>query len=166
MEADSTSSKLHKLLPFLDTHGIMRMKSRLENSPVLSDETKFPVILENCRCTELLIMWNHEKLQHFGKETLVNEMRQQYWIPDLRSTVNKVTQNRQICKIKKAKPVTAQMAPLPEFQSRLTSYFKPVCFKIGAFVPHLWQKEENMGASKRYDGENLENFIAPGASPK
>ena len=30
-------------------------------------------------------MWNHEKLQHFGKETLVNEMRQQYWIPLLRT---------------------------------------------------------------------------------
>jgi hypothetical protein len=55
-------------------------------------------------------------------ETCVNEVRQKYWIPDLRVAVKKAKKRCQECKNREAKPIPPQMGDLP---SAILSPFVP-----------------------------------------
>lgn len=87
-KAMEKTSKVYKLSPFLDEHGVMRM-------------------------TELLVDVYHRKFLHGNQETVVNELRQQFHVPKLWPVVKRVVKDCQYCKIKKAKALVPRMAPLP-----------------------------------------------------
>jgi hypothetical protein len=53
----------------------------------------------------------------------VNDIRQRFWIPDIRVAVKHAKKCCQICKIKNSKPVIPEMAPLPD--DRLASNEAP-----------------------------------------
>ena len=76
-------SKLYPLTPFLDNTGIMRIKGRLENSD-LSYESVHPVILPGCWLARLVVRDYHKSMHHAGISTLLNAIRQKYWIIGLR----------------------------------------------------------------------------------
>lgn len=76
--------------------------------------------------TFLLTDSYHRRLLHANNETVVNDMRQRYYIPALRRIVKKVGAGCQQCKILKAVPQVPQMASLP--RSRLTAFVKPFAY--------------------------------------
>ncbi|XP_055605899.1 uncharacterized protein LOC129754063 [Uranotaenia lowii] len=142
------TSPLRKLSPFVDETGVVRMQSRTEYSPFAVYVAKYRIILPKChRVTELLVDWYHRKYAHSYGETVVNELRQKFYISELRAVVRRVANRCCWCKVYKAKPETPRMAPLPE--ERMTprgrpfsvvgiDYFGPYSIKVGRSNVKKW----------------------------
>ncbi|XP_055585033.1 uncharacterized protein LOC129737892 [Uranotaenia lowii] len=121
------TSPLYKLSPYLDEYGVIRMNSRIGAAPITQFEAKYPIILpQQHRITKLIIDSYHRRYLHGNHETIVNEMRQKFYISGLRAQVRKVSAECQTCIIEKAKPRPPMMAPLPP--ARLTPFVKPFTF--------------------------------------
>ncbi|XP_055633296.1 uncharacterized protein LOC129773676 [Toxorhynchites rutilus septentrionalis] len=120
-------SPLYKLSPFIDDCGVVRMDSRLNNALCVPSETRNPIILpKNHYVTNLLVHSYHRRLGHSCNETAVNELRQKFRIPSLRTVVRKVAKNCAWCRIYKTQPAIPRMAPLPLI--RLSPYIRPFTF--------------------------------------
>ncbi|XP_062557226.1 uncharacterized protein LOC134222097 [Armigeres subalbatus] len=86
----SKNSSLFKLTPWLDNYGIMRMRGRINACTQATEDAKNPIILpRNHHTTDLLITHYHNKYHHQNHETAINEIRQKYCIPRLRTTYAK-----------------------------------------------------------------------------
>ncbi|XP_061401555.1 uncharacterized protein LOC133337338 [Musca vetustissima] len=120
------SSSLYKLSPIFDENGILRVDGRIGNANI-PQSGKTPIILpRGSRITFLLISHIHSKLRHQSQETVVNELRQMYYIPRMRVVVKDAVKQCQECKIKKCVPVCPQMAKLPP--SRLSAFCSPFTY--------------------------------------
>ncbi|XP_062547153.1 uncharacterized protein LOC134212888 [Armigeres subalbatus] len=134
-------SPLYKQSPYMDDDGVVRMRSRIE-------ATKYPIILpKDNKLTALLVDSYHRRFKHQNRETVFNEIRQQFRIPKLRSLIQRVAKNCQHCKVQKAVPKPPMMAPLPKV--RLTphirafsytgiDYFGPILVKQGRSLAKRW----------------------------
>ncbi|XP_065081800.1 uncharacterized protein LOC135704263 [Ochlerotatus camptorhynchus] len=125
------SSTIYQVTPMLDEFGVLRVNGRIAAAQCASTDAKYPIILpRKHRLAALLVDHYHRQLKHGNKETTVNEIRQRFHIPKLRSSVNFVTARCNLCMIRKARPSIPQMAPLP--QARLSPFTRP--FSYRAFV--------------------------------
>ncbi|XP_062703780.1 uncharacterized protein LOC134286213 [Aedes albopictus] len=125
--AVSKSSKIFKLCPFLDQSGVLRMQGRIGAAPHVPYAAKFPTILPpKSHITILLVNKFHRRFRHANRETVVNEMRQAFHIPNMRALLGKVARDCIFCRIHKAVPRPPPMAPLPK--ARLTSFVRPFTF--------------------------------------
>lgn len=110
----SSKSKIKDLLPFLDEHGVLRMRGRINLSLDVPVSMKNPIILHrNHSLTKLILQFYHVQFKHQFQETVVNEVRQKYWIPQLRVAIKSVKKNCQECKNLNVCPVPPQMSKLP-----------------------------------------------------
>jgi hypothetical protein len=67
---------------------------------------------------EKLIQHSHEKAMHLGVASAMSSIREDWWIPQLRSKVKKVIGNCNVCKVFSTKPFSAQAtSQLPEFHT-------------------------------------------------
>ena len=118
------NSQIINLFPFLDHENVMRMRTRLNVANKISEEAKFPIILPRFHLvTSLKIMQMHIKLAHQFTETVINELRQTYWIPQIRTEVRKTIGHCQRCKNQRAHPTPPIMCPLPA--ARLMAFVPP-----------------------------------------
>lgn len=79
------SSTLYKLSPYLDADGVLHLGGRAK---LLSGID--PIIIpRRHRITSLFVFDFHFRYHHGNNETVVNEIRQRYWIPQLRTAVYK-----------------------------------------------------------------------------
>ncbi|XP_055643357.1 uncharacterized protein LOC129779730 [Toxorhynchites rutilus septentrionalis] len=121
------SCPIFKLWSFMDENGVLRKRSRLGNAEWISYGTKYPVILpRQHRITFILVDAFHRRFRLSNRETVVNELRQLYEIPNLRSIVAEVSRNCMWCKVYNAHPRAPPMAPLPKI--RLTPYVRPFTY--------------------------------------
>ncbi|XP_062700576.1 uncharacterized protein LOC115262724 [Aedes albopictus] len=135
------SSKLCKTSPFLDDEDVIRMEGRTAPAVFAAISTRFPVILpRNHIITTKLLEDFHIRYAHGSKETVVNEVRQGYFIPKLRTAVGKVINNCLKCRLRKSKPILPRMAPLPiqrmqpfvrAFSYVGLDYFGPIDVTVG-----------------------------------
>lgn len=130
-----TSSRISQLLPYIDENGLIRINGRLHLCQNIENAVKSPIILDpKNRYTKLMIMFYHEDNCHQGVESVLNNLRQRFWILRGRSAVKTAFKSCQICKIKKARPDPPQMGQLP--LCRLTSNVPPFTFcGVDAFGP-------------------------------
>lgn len=120
-------SPLYDGSPYLDADGILRMRGRIDGARDLSLDTKRPIVLpKDGRITKLLVQHYHAKYYHQNHQTVINEIRQRFYIPRLRVVVNKVRNDCQMCKVKLVKTMEPQMADLP--QARLATFAKPFSY--------------------------------------
>ncbi|CAG9099249.1 unnamed protein product [Plutella xylostella] len=70
--------KTCKVSPYLDEHGVLRAGGRIDAAPDVAPETKGPAIQDGR---------NNIARSHGNQETVVNELKQKYWITRLRPTV-------------------------------------------------------------------------------
>ncbi|XP_062704642.1 uncharacterized protein LOC134286945 [Aedes albopictus] len=118
------SSPLHQKSPWLDHYGVMRMRGRIAACDYATDDAKYPIILpRDHHTTRLIVAHYHHKLHHQNHETVINEIRQKFSIPQLRSTYTKVRNNCQRCKNDRAVPRAPIMADLP--LARLDAFTRP-----------------------------------------
>ncbi|XP_065087121.1 uncharacterized protein LOC135708877 [Ochlerotatus camptorhynchus] len=142
------SSSLYKLTPWLDEHGILRMRTRIAACQYATEDAREPIILpRKHHITTLIISHYHNKYHHQNHETVINELRQKYQISRIRSCFNQVRRNCQRCKIECAAPNPPFMADLPPgrlaafsrpFTHTGVDYFGPIEVVIGRRVEKRW----------------------------
>lgn len=122
------NSPIRKLSPFLDEEGVLRMRSRINEASVFySFDFQNPVIVpRGSHVTRLLIHKYHQRFGHANVDTVVNELRQRYYIPKIRFVVKKVVKDCMWCRVYRAKPAEPRMAVLPH--PRVTPYVRPFTF--------------------------------------
>lgn len=102
------------------------MAGRIENANI-PNKFKHPAILPKyCNISKLLIWHYHSLYQHLNYETVINEIRQKYYIPKLRIACKHFIKQCQMCKVKNVVPVIPQMANFP--RARLSSFQSPFTF--------------------------------------
>ncbi|XP_065085710.1 uncharacterized protein LOC135707754 [Ochlerotatus camptorhynchus] len=103
------NSRIYRLSPFLGTEEILRKDSRIDHY-----------------VTHLLVDWYHRKFGHANGETIVNEIRQIYHVPELRVVVQKTAKRCTWCSVYRAVPQIPKMGQLPV--ARLTPYVRAFTF--------------------------------------
>ncbi|XP_065089395.1 uncharacterized protein LOC135710676 [Ochlerotatus camptorhynchus] len=126
MELHKTSV-LYQLTPTVDQYRVLRVGGRTGAAPHTTFDAKFPVILPRKHpVTSLIVDDFHRAFRHRNSETVVNEVRQFYYISRLRTVVKQLAAACQWCKLAKATPKVPQMAPLP--MARLSSFTRPFTY--------------------------------------
>lgn len=121
------TSHLYKLSPSLDPAGLMRIHSRIDPCNLAGETTQFPIVLPRSHPLTKLVLQNiHEKYHHQCNETFVNEARNKFYIPKVRVACNRIRNECQRCKIRRAKPEPPSMANLPK--ERLAAYVRPFSY--------------------------------------
>ncbi|XP_062713943.1 uncharacterized protein LOC134290763 [Aedes albopictus] len=121
------SSVLHNLTPWLDAGGLLRMRGRISSCEYATEDAKNPIIMpRHHHATRLIITDYHHKFHHMNHETVVNELRQKYRIPRVRSAYFTVRKSCQKCKNDSSTPRPSIMADLPK--ARLAAYSRPFTF--------------------------------------
>lgn len=138
-------SKIAMLYPYLDKNQILRAKGRAENGP---DEVNNPIILHSKHfATKYLIAEYHRRYYHSSSNTVVNELRQKYYIFGLRVALRSLTSRCVVCRLRRGKPREPLMAPLPAgrmavgqrpFSHCGVDYFGPLSVKIGRRREKRW----------------------------
>lgn len=146
-KADKTSD-LHKLTPVLDEFGILRHEGRTVEAEHLPFEVRFPIVLPKKHpITIKLLEHFHQKFGHANRETVVNELRQRFYIPHIRAQLKKVMQECVWCKVHKCRPKVPRMAPLPvqritpnlrPFSFTGVDYFGPLIVTVGRRAEKRW----------------------------
>ncbi|XP_043482815.1 uncharacterized protein LOC122511551 [Leptopilina heterotoma] len=107
-------SKLLCLCPKLDQDGLLRVDGRINAARNVSKKMKNPIILDGKHpYSRLLIDYFHKKFHHGNQMTVINEVRQKFWITKLRSTVRAVVDHCLYCRLRRAKPKVPRMGELP-----------------------------------------------------
>lgn len=139
--------KLYKYQPFIDEKGVLRITTRLSKANSQFSEDKIsPIILPgNHKLTELVILHVHKNNHHVHYDTVVNDLQQKYFIPNIRWKVRKIIRNCCYqCKKINAKPDEPQMGDLPGM--RLASYTPPFTYTIadvcGPFMVKIRRSHE------------------------
>ena len=118
------TNRLHKLNPFLDEHGVLRVGGRLEHA-ALHPDVKHPVILpRKSHVSVLLIKHYHEKIQHQGRGMTLNELRSNgVWIVGGSSAVSSYIYKCTKCRKFRRSVEVQRMANLPPERLEATPPF-------------------------------------------
>ena len=108
-----------------------------------------PKILDGIHAASKFLLAEYHRIScHASNETVVNEIRQTYYIIGLRRMLKSLTSKCIVCRIRRAKPQNPQMAPLPAsrvaerqrpFSRRCIDYFGPLLVKIGRRREKRWR---------------------------
>jgi hypothetical protein len=140
------TSPLVALQPIL-REGVLCVGGRLKNAAV-SDEVKYPVILpQGGHVVDLLVRHVHEKTGHAGREYVLAELRQRYWLVGGRTTVRRVLNPCILCRKRLARPNVQQMADLPK--DRVTPG-GPAFTSVGVDYFGPFEVRRGRGTEKRY----------------
>ena len=141
-----SNSKLKNLNPGLDDKGQLVMQGRLLLSEKLNIEAKMPVILPaNHPVTERAILHAHEQARHAGVHQTLYLVRYRFWTLGGHRYAKSVLGKCQFCRLRKAKPLKQQLAPLPP--ERLDN--SPPFSSIGVDFAGPFYTYENPGEAAR-----------------
>ena len=146
-ECVGKGSKIIALNPYIDEEGLLRARGTVsrffgegfQNQPIILDAAHF--------ATKLLIGLYHRRFRHANNETIVNELRQQFYVVGLRTRLRWLAQKCIICRLRRGKPLSPPMADLPlsrlSYGSRAFShcgidYFGPMTVSIGRRREKRW----------------------------
>lgn len=127
---------------------LLKMKGRINAARNLKDGFKRPIVLDSKHTiTRLLIAHFHKVLNHGNHATVINEIRQRFWILGLRAAVRATAHQCQWCKVHKSLPSVPPTGDLPEERLRFgepaftcagVDYFGPMTVTIGRRHEKRW----------------------------
>ena len=132
------SSAVYRLDPFL-LNGILRVGGRLSKMS-LPDDMKFPILLPyKSHVTTLILRDIHIRLAHSGRNHVLAELRQKYWVIHANSAVRQLISRCVTCKKLQAPVSDQKMSDLPPdrgsmdppFTYAAVDYFGPFIVKQG-----------------------------------
>ena len=139
----SRSSKINHLSPII-SEGIIRVGGRLANASVTT-EVGHPIVLPSKGSfTELVIREAHERTGYSGRQLVLADLRNRYWILKS-SVVRRVLSQCPVCR-RHRPPETQRMADLPA--DRVA--FEPVFTNTGMDFFGPFYVTKNRGQVKRY----------------
>lgn len=140
------TSSLYRLDPFLQDQ-MLKVRGRINKAAVVATK-KTPIILHGRHpFTRLLVEHAHRLAGHANNERVINELRQRYWIVNLRPTVRAIALRCQFCRVRRATPAPPTAGDLPaerlaEAQRPFTNcgvdYFGPMEVVIGRRREKRW----------------------------
>ena len=146
-ESIPKGSKIIGLNLYLDREGLLRARGRTRRFKGYKFENQ-PIVLDACHfATQLLIAQYHRKFYHANNETIVNELRQKFYIVGLRTRLRWFAKKCIICRLRRGKPQNPPMADLPlcrlayglrAFTHTGLDYFGPMMVKIGRRREKRW----------------------------
>ena len=90
--------------------GILKCKGRIQGYQ--------PTYLEGGMFVEKLVRYTHEQVLHLGIANTMAEIRNEFWVPKLRSKVKKIINTCNTCKVFRAKPYgPTPTAVMPTFRT-------------------------------------------------
>ena len=108
-----SKSQLLSLTPFLHDE-ILRVGGRLNNAK-LSFDSKHPIIMpKSHHLTGMIVLENHKTNGHVGRDHVLANLQQQFWIIHGKATVKAILKKCFLCRVRKAKRMYPQMSALPE----------------------------------------------------
>lgn len=142
------TSSLISCSPYLDDNGLLRMRGRIDAASVISFDQKRPIIMpKNNTITNLLVDSYHRMFLHRNYETVINEIKQRYYIPQLRVILKMVRRRCQYCKNLFIRPKIPEMGNLPYarlavgfnvFTYTGIDYFGPIKIVDGRISKKRW----------------------------
>lgn len=145
--AFSKGSSIHRLDPFVDDEGVLRVGGRIKRATVLED-VKHPVILpRRGHISQLIIRYFHEKVKHQGRGITLNEIRSSgFWIIGASSAVAYYISKCVVCRRLRAAIQRQKMADLPRDRMKTSPPFTYAA--VDFFGP--WLVKEGRKEVKRY----------------
>ncbi|XP_072948442.1 uncharacterized protein [Epargyreus clarus] len=146
MKPFEKNSRLKKLDVVMED-GLLRLRGRIDAARHTRQDKK-PVVLDSKHhITRLLIAYYHEEFNHGNHATVINELRQRYWILGLRSAVRATVHRCQWCKVYRGTPRLQPMGNLPlerlrhgepPFTCTAVDYFGPMSITVGRRREKRW----------------------------
>ncbi|XP_072936553.1 uncharacterized protein [Epargyreus clarus] len=146
MKPFEKNSRLKKLDVVMED-GLLRLRGRIDAARHTRQDKK-PVVLDSKHhITRLLIAYYHEVFNHGNHATVINELRQRYWILGLRSAVRATVHRCQWCKVYRGTPRLQPMGNLPlerlrhgepPFTCTAVDYFGPMSITVGRRHEKRW----------------------------
>ena len=109
----SSKSHLQSLHPFLDKECYVRVCGRLQHSYLPYDSKHQLILPPALHITELIIMNEHLRFLHAGRQLMSASLRQQHWIPRMTQAICPVLQRCLPCFKLKAAASQQLMCQLP-----------------------------------------------------
>ncbi|XP_030844157.1 uncharacterized protein LOC100890944 [Strongylocentrotus purpuratus] len=140
-------SRFHRLDPFIDADGILRVGGRLSCAEG-SYESKHPAILpQDHHITELIIRHCHIQTAHQGRGMTINQLRSSgFWVLSGSSTVSRLIRKCVTCRRLRGESQWQKMSNLPKDRVEPTPPFTYSCMDV--FGP--WVIKEGRKELKRY----------------
>ena len=140
------SSPLIRLRPVL-SEGKLVIPGRISHAKVPS-HVKVPVVLSSRHpAVESLCRYVHEKTAHSGRNYVLAELRQKYWIVGAASLVKRIIRTCVTCRRRDARPCQQKEADLPP--DRVASY-EPPFTNVGVDYFGPFAVKRGRGREKRY----------------
>ena len=140
------SSPLIRLRPVL-SEGKLVTPGRISHAKVPS-HVKVPVVLSSRHpAVESLCRYVHEKTAHSGRNYVLAELRQKYWIVGAASLVKRIIRTCVTCRQRDARPCQQKEADLPP--DRVASY-EPPFTNVGVDYFGPFAVKRGRGREKRY----------------
>ncbi|XP_048003936.1 uncharacterized protein LOC125240133 [Leguminivora glycinivorella] len=134
-------SPLHKVAVKLDKNGIITLNARIDK------DVHIPVLHAKEDFTNLLIYHFHALYNHGNHSTVINELKQRYYIIGLRGTIRYITNKCQWCRTYKGTtlkvpvgdlPAERLQANQPPFTAAAVDLFGPMNITIGRRREKRW----------------------------
>lgn len=141
------SSPLRHLTPEIGTDDVLHVKGRLQNANISFVSKHPPILPEGHPVSLLIVQAAHKKVGHLGRESTINQIRQNYWIIGVNKMVKRLVKNCIICRKLEEKPCEPIMSNLP---SERVKGDNPPFTNVGVdyFGPFLVSKKRS--TEKRY----------------
>ena len=108
------SSRLFQLGPVMSSQGVLVTGRRLKNAPIPEHSIHQLILPRNHHVADLINKDTHEKIGHCGREYVLSEVRQRYWIIGARPTIRRVLNSCYDC----ATPCEQKMADKQDVYAR------------------------------------------------
>lgn len=95
-----------------DENGLLRIRTKLTLG-CYREEFQEPFILPHHPITEKIVVDRHLRLKHAGVQTVLNSLREEYWIPQGRRYIRQILRKCVLCRRYGAHPIIPAPAPLP-----------------------------------------------------
>ena len=143
------SSPLKTLTPVFDEHGQLVVNGRLALA-CLEETEKRPIILPaNHPITERVLLKCHEDCMHAGVHQTLYLVRTKFWTMGGHRYARTALNTCQWCRLKRAKPLKQQMAPLPKERTSMQPPFSSVGVDFAGPIPYYEKGGKGEHARKK-----------------
>ena len=116
--------QVHSIIPFKDDNGLIRVKTKITERDD-TENFRYPILLPAKHpVVNRLIFDTHRKMLHAGVQTLLNSLRESYWIIGGRKTVKSVISKCGICRRFDSKRMNTPPISLPKNRVKDAAIFE------------------------------------------
>ncbi|XP_043476289.1 uncharacterized protein LOC122507568 [Leptopilina heterotoma] len=126
MISGENGDQLSSFKTLINEHGIRVVKTKIINR-VDSYQFRCPILLDGKNdIVRLLVRETHENSGHAGVLTIMNILRERFWVTSLRKIIRSIISKCVVCKKQHAKHLECEPAPLPLNRVRDAAVFEVV----------------------------------------